>query len=229
MRDFVKRTMKAALAALLVTAAAHPAFAADSGWYAGPFLLGGFTDGDNYERSPSTPLPVTGQTDTSGMSGGGGAWGGYDFGQFSLELAGSYRFRHDQNFTFTDITTTNSFGAKANVQTADFIVSAFYDIPLGWKLQPYVGGGAGVVYHRLDTDMLTTTVTDAGSSSSWDLAWQVGGGLKYPLSDRMNLRLDYRYVDLGQIETSALPTGTNDKLSADITSNDIRLGLTWSF
>lgn len=220
--------IKSALAALLVTTVAHPALA--EGWYGGPFAMVGFTDHDNYERTPATVLPISGDSDNAGLSGGAGLWGGYDFGGWALELGGSYRARHDANFSFTDITSGLNNGAKANVQTADLILSAIYDIPVKWSVTPYIGAGAGMSYNRLDSELLTGGgITDAGTSSSWEFAWQLQGGLKYPMSETSHLRLDYRYVDLGTIETSALPTATNDRLSADLASHDIRIGWVWGF
>lgn len=217
------------LAAASIACMAQSA-SAKEGWYGGPFALVGFTDHSNYDRTPLTPLPVTGTTDNAGVSGGAGLWGGYHFDGFSVEVAGTYRARHDANFSFADITSGNpNFGAKANVQTADLMISGLYDIPVGWKLMPYVGAGMGIAYKRLDNELLTNTITDAGSSRSTDVAWQLQGGVKYPLSESSNLRVDYRYIDLGQIETSALPTGTGDKLSADLVSHDVRIGLTWDF
>lgn len=220
---------KLALAALLTATIAQPALA--EGWYGGPFALIGTTDHDNYERTPATALPVTGETDNGGLSAGAGLWGGYDFGGWALELGGTYRARHDANFTFTDITTNpTSLGAKANVQTADLMLSGTYDLPVSWSWKPYIGAGAGVVYSQLDNELLTGGgITDAGSSSDWDFAWQLGGGFKYPTSDRSHWRVDYRYVDLGQIETSALPTGTSDRLSAELVSHDVRIGYVWGF
>lgn len=216
-----------ALAAMFAMAVAQPALAGT--WYGGPFLMGGFTDHDNADRTPTTALPVTTDSDSM-LSAGGGAWLGYDFGNVNLEFGASYRARYDANFSFTDITTNpTSFGAKANVQTADMMVSALYDLPVSWKLQPYLGGGIGVAHHMMDNELLTTTLTDAGSSSNTNFAWQLQTGFKYPMWDNTNLRFEYRYTDQGRIETSALPTGTNDRLGADLASHDLRLGLSWNF
>lgn len=222
----LKNHTKLALTVLMIASSAHPALA--EGWYGGPFLMGGFTDHDNARRTPTTALPVTSDSDSM-LAGGAGLWAGYDFGGWSLELGGSYRSRYDANFSFTDITTITDFGDKSNVQTADLMVSALYDLPLRWKLQPYVGGGVGLAHHMLDNELLTTVITDAGTSSTTNFAWQGQAGLKYPVGETALLRLDYRFTDQGSIETSALPTGTNDQLRADLTSHDLRLGVTWGF
>lgn len=210
-------------------ALALSATAANAGWYAGPMLLGGFSDNDNYERDPVTPFPFSGETDTAGVSGGVGALAGYDFSDadlpFSVEIAGNYRFRHDMNIRYNDPANTILYGEKSNVQTADFIVSALYDLPLGWDVQPYIGGGAGVAHIMLENEV--AGIPGSPDSSNTNFAWQAQGGLKYPVGDGMKLRFDYRYIDYGRIETSRLTTG--DVFSADLTSHDLRLGLTWDF
>ncbi len=212
----------------LFLAATSPALA-ENHFYLGPYALIGFTNQNDYSRTPVTALPVDGDTDTMGVNGGAGLWGGYDFGAWSLELSGTYRARHDANFAFTDITSGLGLAAKSNVQTADLLVSTLYDLPVDWAVIPYIGAGAGVALHHLETELLTATTTDAGKNSDWQFAWQLQGGLKYPLSEGTLLRVDYRYIDLGKITTNALPTATNDRLSTDLTSHDLRIGMSWEF
>jgi opacity protein-like surface antigen len=221
---------KLSIALALLATLPVSAHAETKGWYGGPFALVGFTDNDSYERTPATALPVTGQTDNNGVSGGAGFWGGYDMGPISFELAGSYRARHDMNFSFTDITTSNAYGAKSNVQQSDIMASILYDIPLGMEFQPYIGGGAGMAFINSDTDLDTGSgMTSAGSSSDQNFAWQLQAGFTYPVGDSTDFRMDYRFIDLGRVETPGMPTPTNDRLSADTSSNDIRLGVVFAF
>lgn len=216
------------LAASAIALAATPALAADD-WYAGVFALGGFSDTDGTTRSPAGPA-VTDSTDTNGISGGAGIWGGHKMGDYSIELSGAYRYRHDMNISFTDITTSGSYGTKANVETFDLMLSGLYDIPLGYKLQPYVGAGAGLVYLYNETELDNgITRTDGGSNSDLNFAWQLQTGLKYPVSDNALVRLDYRYIDMGKVTTGTQPTPTNDRFTSDLFSHDIRLGMTWAF
>lgn len=221
--------LRTLLATTALVLAASPAMADHKGWYGGVNAMVGFADNDNYERTPATALPVTGNTDTGGVNGGGGVWAGYDWGSYSLELGITGRARHDQNMSFTDITTSGAYGTKQNVTTVDAIASLLYDIPLGYKLQPYIGGGAGVVWAHSETQLLDPAITDAPSSDDVNFAWQLQGGLKYPVGQNSLLRIDYRYIDMGRVSTAALPTGTADELSADLYSHDIRIGMSWGF
>lgn len=214
---------------LTFCAVALTATTASASWYAGPTLLGGFSNTDNYERTPVTPFPFSGETDTNGVSGGAGALGGYDFTEdgapLSLEFSGNYRFRHDMNLRYNDPANTILYGNKSNVQTADFIVSLLYDLPFGWEIQPYIGGGAGVAHIWMDNEVPGLPGSENGSNTNF--AWQAQTGIKYPLGDGMKLRFDYRYIDYGRIDTGLLSTG--DVFSADMDSHDLRLGLTWDF
>lgn len=213
---------------------AFPVAAADvAGWYAGPFAMVGFTQQDDYARNPASAQPISGQTDNYGVSGAGGLWAGYHFGKknpFAIEFGTSYRFRHDLNFSFNDDTTGNPYGSKSNVQTLDFMVSGLYDLPRYRSITPYVGGGVGLAYYHADSQLDTGAgMFDGGKNSDTNFAWQLQGGVKYALSTTSDLRLDYRYVDMGRVETGTLPTATNDHLSANIASHDVRVGMTWSF
>lgn len=204
---------------------------AHAGLYAGPALMVGITQTDNEEET-STGLAtnIHNRTDTLGATVGVSGLIGYDFNEdglpWSLELSGNWRARHDQFLTY-DVSGISFYGTKANIQTYDFIVSALYDLPLGTEIQPYIGAGAGLTYAYLTNEYIATPIVDTGDTSTTNFTWQLQGGIKYPIDDGMKLRVDYRYVDAGEIETSATPTG--EKFTSDLSSHDMRVGVTWDF
>lgn len=199
-------------------------------WYAGPALMVGLTETTN-EREIATGLAtnIGNRTDTGGATVGASGILGYDMSEsdipVSIELSGNWRARHDQFLTYDVGGTT--FGMKSNVQTFDFMVSGLYDIPLGTKVQPFIGGGVGVTYATLDNNFLAAGNTPLEDTDTTNFTWQLQGGVKYPLDDSMKLRVDYRYVDAGEVETAASPTG--EKFASDLTSHDVRVGVTWDF
>lgn len=206
--------------------------AAQAEWYAGPTIFGGASDNDDFSRTPSTPFPFSGGAGDNGVSGGIGAIGGYDFTQrgvpVSLELSGSYRFRHDMNIRYRSPDNLVLYGAKSNVEAAELIVSALYDLPLGTtSWQPFIGGGAGVARVSVDTDTTGLLLSGSSDQSETNFAWQAQAGVKVPLDDTLNLRAEYRYIDYGDISTGLLPTG--DRFDAKFFSHDVRLGLIWDF
>lgn len=220
---------------LIALTLAQPAMAGD--FYAGPFLMGGFTDSKDPTRIPAQPTALRDGNDPWGPSAGGGAWFGYNMKKdidlpLSLEFASSYRDRHDQDIGFMDVTSNRLFSIKSNVTTVDTMLSLIYDIPVQfWGMRPYVGGGAGVVYANMEHKPFFVTVPGASApdSDSWNFAWQAQTGVKYALSDSLDLRLDYRYIDMGTVSTGLLPTVTGDEFETDLSSHDFRLGLAWAF
>jgi opacity protein-like surface antigen len=201
---------------------------ANAGWYAGPLLMVGTTDEQEITDTSGLATSITDRNDNSMIIGASGLLG-YDFSEddlpFSVEFATSWRARHDLNIHYLDGTQQ---GVKSNVQTVDFMVSALYDIPLKTTLQPYVGGGIGMAYAHADSNyLLGPAITDIGTETTTNIAWQLQAGIKYPLADATNLRVDYRYIDLGEISLPTAPNGS--QLDANLYSHDVRMGVTFDF
>ncbi len=203
------------------------------GTYYGIGLMGGFTDTQDTKRDPAQTTPITTSSDSSNLSGGAAVWLGYDlYPKYGIplrtELATSFRSRHDFNVLFTQASPGNSlYGAKSNVQTTDFMVSLLWDIPnipLRSRFKPYIGGGVGVVYIDSDTDGFTPTPSYA-RDNRWNSAWQAQAGMTYAYSTKLDIRFDYRYIDLGDISTGRLASG--DRFTTHLTSHDLRIGVEW--
>ena len=209
---------------LLVAGMVALALPARAQWYAGPMLMTGVTDQRNITDVTGTAIGIFERDDGGHVLGAAGVLG-FDFNArevpFSVELSANWRARHDMNVGFVN------GGIKSNVETVDAMVSALYDIPLGYALQPYIGGGVGLAWVDADTEDHGLSITDIGSKSRANFAWQLQGGLKYPLNDDVKLRVDYRYVDLGEVETPMALDG--EIIRADLYSHDVRLGVTFNF
>jgi len=191
--------------------------------------LVGFAEQDDIRQLPvATSLSLTTETDTGGINGGLGGWIFYDLEEkidlpITLELAVTWRFRHDLNIHY------DSFITKLNIMTVDTMLSWLYHIETGTPFTPYVGAGVGMAYHHNQNQHLFgTTNTDVGDTSDTNFAWQLQGGVNYALSDKWDIRLDYRYIDLGQIHTKTMPT-SGSRFTADVDSHDIRIGVVWHF
>ena len=72
----------------------------------------------------------------------------------------------------------------------------------------------------------------AGSQSSTDVGWTVGGGLEYALTNNVTFKTEYLYADLGkhtifsQSNFFGVGTGT---IAVDTTVNIVRAGLNYKF
>jgi opacity protein-like surface antigen len=120
-----------------------------------------------------------------------------EFGTLRLEAEGRWRDNVDiQTDSFSppapfiyDINVSDSWSTMGN---------AWFDIPIDDCRDVYFGGGLGVAGQRV-------SVFDGvvqGSGSGTDLAWQVGAGLNYHLTERVTLDFGYRYADLGDVDVN---------------------------
>jgi opacity protein-like surface antigen len=100
----------------------------------------------------------------------------------------------------------NSLSSQQVVRTADpdtappriesewtTMANVWRDVAVGEHAAVYAGAGAGVGGYR------ETPATDAAAASGrvTDLAWQVGGGATYAVTDRVTLDAGYRYYGVG--------------------------------
>ncbi len=108
---------------------------------------------------------------------------------------------------------------KNRLQTYAGFINAFYDIPTGIALTPYVGAGIGMAHNK-------TTLSDnviKYSNSNWSFAWQLALGLNYPLTENLIADLGYRYTDYGRVNL-VNENGIKYK-NDDIRMHNIMLGL----
>lgn len=115
-----------------------------------------------------------------------------------LEVEASWR-RNEMGGRFHEFDFFGHRDGIIDAEQSTFAVMAnlWYDIDLGGKLVPYIGGGAGWARTHADGVFYRTAVTP-GVSQTFDVdgsgfAWQLGAGFKYPVDDGVTLGLGYRY------------------------------------
>ena len=89
-----------------------------------------------------------------------------------------------------------------DVQT--LFLNAYYDIRTGTKFTPYIGAGLGAGFIRTEI-RLADILTDLGSRTVTNFAWNVGLGLGYQITDNVALDISYRFADLGKVKTDRGP------------------------
>jgi opacity protein-like surface antigen len=85
----------------------------------------------------------------------------------------------------------NQFGFSNGVGSTDIIAftgNVQYDLPLGMSFTPYAIGGVGV--YRPTTPGFTSTSITTGEN---DFGWNIGGGIKIPLSTNFETFIEARY------------------------------------
>lgn len=90
----------------------------------------------------------------------------------------------------------------------------------------YATGGIAVGGVRITSD--DSTGSELHDNGERLVGWTAGGGLAYAFTDTVSARIEYRYTDLGEIDS-----GDADKsdglVEADSRFHAIRTGLSWHF
>lgn len=134
------------------------------------------------------------------------------------------------------------------------LVNAYADLGTWSGVTPFIGVGIGFASNSLsgftDTGVNQTINSDGssygtsptfassiGSGNTTNFAWALHAGLAYTVNPNLKLELSYRYLNLGEAQTGNVycynPSGC-DQIGApikinDITAQDIRLGMRWTF
>ncbi|MBB4613065.1 outer membrane protein [Novosphingobium taihuense] len=83
--------------------------------------------------------------------------------------------------------TGNTFNIPGSrVRQLSAMANLWLDLPVGDKIVPYVGGGAGIAGFEIDGE------------GKGKFAWQLGAGVAFKLSDKMALTADYRHREVGR-------------------------------
>jgi opacity protein-like surface antigen len=148
---------------------------------------------------------------------------GYRFPWVRLELNGSYR-KFD-----TDKVKTQGQRVSGNgdATTAVGLFNVYLDPDLGVPVHPYLGGGIGSAYVKLDTGDAPLRVDDEAGAFAWNLA----AGLSFDVTQHVTLSAGCRYLRLEGIDFSASVAGVNtDGVDVDdVTSHEILIGLLYTF
>ena len=97
---------------------------------------------------------------------------------------------------------------EGNESTFSIMANVWYDIDIGSKVRPYVGGGAGWARSQLDGVQITTfafgpvppSVNRSGSIDTNGFAWQLGAGINYEVMPDVDLGIGYRYMDAPNVD-----------------------------
>ncbi|WP_037467932.1 outer membrane protein, partial [Sphingobium herbicidovorans] len=210
-------------AALATTVLATPALARDNSWYigihSGVVLVEDqditFTPGFD----PNTGAPTASSTleDVDYHKGwDGDAVIGYDFGGFRLEAEAGYkRAKVDLD--------KSGFGGSASALS--FMLNGLLDFGSDDGLQGFVGGGVGVSRAKLANDLV--------NDSDTGFAWQALAGVRYPLTNNLDVSLKYRFFNQDDINlvpayTTAVGVAGGD-VETKLRTHSLLLGLTYNF
>ena len=148
---------------------------------------------------------------------------GVDWGnQFRTEIELSHaRWSSDkyQNLVSGAVTSTTPY---SSVQSATYVLgNAWYDLTHDTQFTPYVGGGLGIGFARLDENNGSYVYDATG------LAFQLGAGVRFNISENVSIDAGYRFKDIVGLKYNA----SNGYLLTDtsLASHNFQVGLTLRF
>jgi opacity protein-like surface antigen len=181
----------AAVAAIVVSQQAHA-----DGMYVSIFGGADF-QADESDRLGTVPFIDYDSDSDTGFALGGAIGAGLDNWAKGLraELEVSYR-RRGLGFDFITSGTHSHTGVvEANQSSFAIMANAWYDIDMGWKVTPYVGGGIGWARSQFEAHVSNSNFTQTTDDVNSGFAWQLGVGLNYQVDAGVDVGLGYRYVD----------------------------------
>lgn len=178
----------------------------ENGWYAslGPSLVFGYPvdiESDGTVPITTAPLfpggpalvaniPIDISLDTDAGFGINGAVG-YRFDDARVELEVAYTNNNVEGVTVNDLAEVPLDG---NIESAQFMVNGYYDIPTKSRFSPYIGGGVGVA--TLTADDVEANIPGIGALELDDtgasFVFQVKAGVAYEISEQASAFLGYR-------------------------------------
>ncbi len=98
---------------------------------------------------------------------------------------------------------------------------------------PYLQGGIGWARNKTENLFFPDSTFIRGDTHN-DLAWQIGAGVGYAISDHWTLDLSYRYLDMGEVRggDTYINGATATKVEAtrfDLRAHEIMIGLQYQF
>jgi outer membrane immunogenic protein len=241
--------------ASLLAGAASPALAQSSGFDWSGFYAGinaGYggnkfsypVTGDLTLGAVSETLEAKAKLNSSGFLGGGQVG-------FNLTNSGAWLFGIEADIDASSITgEVSANGAAAGLLAANASIKAGSEIDYLGTVRGRAGfitsrdllicGTAGLAYGEVKSRYAlgvssagTSLFAAAGSQSDTDMGWTVGLGAEYPVSDRMTLKAEYLYADLGEHTLIATPfalLGATGDVAVKVgtTANIVRVGLNYA-
>lgn len=123
-------------------------------------------------------------------------------------------------------------GMTGKVRLSDVrgMFNLYYDIPTGTAFKPYIGAGVGLMRVKFNANEYIGSSVVTGDDTDLAPAWQFAGGTAYNLIDKVDLTLDYRYVDTQKISAKVAVNGVPaGKVSGTLYNSEFRAGVRWGF
>ncbi len=135
---------------------------------------------------------------------------GYDFGPVRLEAEGGYKNNKYRNLTVlnpailpTGVTVPAGTVVEneRDLEIWSGMINGLIDIGKDGGFQIYGGGGVGLA--RFELPVRVAGVGTVIDDRKTDFAWQLIGGVRVPVTDRVDLGVKYRYFNIDDFQLQA--------------------------
>ena len=188
-----------------------------SGWY----IRGDFGYRFNNIGSLEGGRPVTDVKYPNSLGATFGA--GYKYHWFRADATFDYAPRVTARAASTFATPQPQYSTKLDARS--LLANFYIDFGTWYGVTPYVGAGVGVTYLRgrnyIDTELPMTQETSSGATN---LSWAAMGGVAYKVSPNWVVDVGYRYLDLGDLPTTA-GTVSDQTTWKRLSTQEVRIGL----
>ena len=152
---------------------------------------------------------------------------GYNFcNKFSAELETGVI---DNSINSIAGNSLSSFGASADIYEIPILVNAIYRLPLKGGWTPYVGvgvGGAATYLTSQNVPLFGFGSHTSYSSTDFTFAYQAAAGLKYAVSENIELGIAYKFI--GTTDHNWSDNSVNFKTDGTLT-HAVLASFTWKF
>jgi opacity protein-like surface antigen len=130
------------------------------------------------------------------------AFGRYLGSSFKLELeAGARNFDIDEVVGIKNqVKNIASSDVAGNVDLFTGMFNGYYDLPVSWRLKPYLGGGLGMAYVKANN--VLTARSRPFNNHAWVPVGAAMVGLDFPINEKIGFDLGYKYLILGDLTGS---------------------------
>lgn len=114
--------------------------------------------------------------------------GEFDYHQNKNKFSDEYLIGESNENEFTTLHFTQKLSTEA------YLVHVLYDLPFNYQgIKPYVGWGVG--YARQTLHIKCTDYPGTNSFRKNGFAWDILGGVSYPICDALEIDLEARYLN----------------------------------
>ena len=161
-----------------------------------------------------TPITSTKIDDSPTIGTGLGAKWNWLRAELTVDYGGQNKF-----------TSNSALGTPTvvqKVQNLTTLANAYLDLGTWWGITPYVGAGAGYSYLKPSEFNFLGGVQPT-TSNTWNFTWAATAGVSFTISPNFLVDVNYRYLDMGEVNTNSPTLGTVN--TGDWTAQEIRIGL----